>query len=55
MRYPNEDVSSLQLEVWSLEEVHAGVRCSTSTPHLNCNIQGILKYSGAPNPAAFHP
>ena len=45
---------SMQLEVWSSEEVHVGARCSASPSRLNCNVQDILKRTEAPNPAAFH-
>ena len=48
-------ISSMQLEVWSLEGVQGIARCSTTRSCLNCNAHDILKWTGAPNPAAVHP
>lgn len=48
-------MSSMQLGVWSLEEVQIVARCSTSSSFLNCDAPHILKRTEAPNPAAFHP
>lgn len=48
-------MSSVQLEVWNLEGAQVIARCSTSPSRLNCNVHDILKWTGAPNIAAFHP
>lgn len=48
-------MSSMQLGVWSLEEVQIAARRSTSPSCLNCDAPHILRRTGAPNPAAFHP